>query len=124
VRYDPRENILYLNFEGLTLDADADVEALEVIIERRLAPIERRVHAIVNYDNFSLAPAAADAFWAVVARNQALHFLSSSRHSSSAFFRRQLAGHLAPVHLEQTVYRDSGAAKDGLRRTPTTTRSQ
>jgi len=123
VRYDPRENIVYLNFEGLTLDTDADVEAMEVIVERRLAGIERRVHAIVNYDNFSLAPAAAPAFWAVVAHNQASYFLSSSRHSSSAFFRRQLAGHLAPVHLEETVYRDSGAAKDGLRRAPTTTRS-
>jgi propionate CoA-transferase len=115
-RYDPRENIVYVNFEGLTLDSDADVVALEDFLEHRFARLGRRVHVIVNYDNFTLAPAAAAVFSAMVAHNQECFFLSSTRHSSSAFFRRQLAGHLAPAELEQSVYRDSQTAKDGLRR--------
>jgi propionate CoA-transferase len=117
-RYDAGENIVYLNFEGLTLDTDADVGALEEMLVHRLAALGHRVHAIVNYDNFNLAPAAAESFWAIVAHNQEHYFLSSSRHSSSAFFRRQLAGHLTAARLEQTVYRDPQTAKDGLRREP------
>ena len=76
---------------------------------------------IVNYDNFALAPAAAEAYSAMVAHNQEHYFISSTRHSTNAFFRRQLAGHLAPAHLEQTVYRDLQAARDALSPEPTPT---
>jgi propionate CoA-transferase len=119
VRYDPHENVAYVNFEGLTLDTDADVAQLANFLDDRFAALGQRVHVIVNYDNFALAPAASDAFSAMVAWNQERYFASSTRHSTNAFFRRQLAGHLARAKLERTVYRDLQAAKDGLRRTPT-----
>jgi propionate CoA-transferase len=114
VRYDPHENVAYVNFEGLTLDTDADVAQLANFLDDRFAATGRRVHVIVNYDNFTLAPAATEAFSAMVARNQERYFVSSTRHSTNAFFRRQLAGHLAGAKLERTVYRDLQAAKDGL----------
>ncbi|MDQ1514290.1 MAG: propionate CoA-transferase [Actinomycetota bacterium] len=116
VRYDPRENIAYVNFEGLTLDSEADVARLTDFFDDRFGAIGQRVQVIVNYDNFALAPAAADAFSAMVAHNQERYFVSSTRHSTNAFFRRQLAGHLAPAHLEQTVYPDLQAAKEALSR--------
>jgi propionate CoA-transferase len=123
VRYDPRENIAYVNFEGLTIDSAADVGELGTFLDNRFEALGQRIHVIVNYDNFALAPAAAEAFAAMAAHNRDRYFLSSTRHSTNAFFRRQLAGHLAPAHLERTVYRDQAAAKDALRReaTPTTT---
>jgi propionate CoA-transferase len=122
LRYDERENIVYVNFEGLTIDTVADVAVLRESLDKRFDALGgRRVHAIINYDNFSLAAAAAEAFWTLVADNQERHLLSSSRHSSSAFFRRQLAGHLAPAHLERTVYRDPQTAKEGLSRRPAPT---
>jgi len=117
-RYDPNENLAYVNFEGLTLDSDVEVGRLANFLDDRFAALGRRFHVIVNYDNFNLAPAAAESFWAIVAHNQEHYFLSSSRHSSSAFFRRQLAGHLTAAALEQTVYRDPQTAKDGLHREP------
>jgi propionate CoA-transferase len=121
LRYDPRENIAYVNFEGLTLDSDADVDRLATFFDDRFGALGQRVHVIVNYDNFALAPAATDAFSAMVAHNQECYFISATRHSTNAFFRRQLAGHLTPAHLEQTVYRDLATAKDALGREPTPT---
>ena len=122
IRYDAGENIAYVNFEGLTLDEDADVAQLRAFFDDRFGVLGQRVHVIVNYDNFTLAPAAAEAFSAMVAHNQEQYFISSTRHSTNAFFRRQLAGHLAPAHLERTVYRDLPAAKQALsRREPTPT---
>jgi propionate CoA-transferase len=119
VRYDPEENVAYVNFEGLTLDTDAEVAQLADFLDERFAALGRHVHVIVNYDNFALAPAATEAFSAMVARNDERYFASSTRHSTNAFFRRQLAGHLSRAKLEWTVYRDLQAAKDGLRREPT-----
>jgi propionate CoA-transferase len=89
IRYDPCENIAYMNFEGLTLDSDTDVARLEAFFADRFGALGQRVHVIVNYDNFTLAPAATEAFSAMVARNQDRYFLSSTRHSTNAFFRRQ-----------------------------------
>jgi propionate CoA-transferase len=113
-RYDPKENLAYVNFEGLTLDSDVEVGRLANFLDDRFAALGRRFHVIVNYDNFALAPAAGQAFSAMVEHNQEHYFLSSTRHSTNAFFRRQLAGHLAPAHLERTVYRDVEAAKGAL----------
>jgi len=121
IRYDPRENTAYVNFEGLTLDSDGDVARLANFCDDRFAALGQRVHVIVNYDNFALAPAAAEAFSAMVAHNQEHYFVSSTRHSTNAFFRRQLAGHLTAAHLEQTVYRDLQTAKDALSREPAPT---
>jgi propionate CoA-transferase len=121
VRYDPRENIAYVNFEGLTLDSDADVDRLASFFDEAFGALGRRVHVIVNYDNFALAPAATETFSAMVAHNQERYFISSTRHSTNAFFRRQLAGHLAPANLERTVYRDLEAAKSALQREPSPT---
>jgi len=95
--------------------------ALEAVLERRITAIGHRVRVIVNYDNCTLAPVPAEAYQAVGAHNEERYFLSSSRHSSSAFFRRQLAGHLTPAGLERTVYRDPQGAKNGLRRRPART---
>jgi propionate CoA-transferase len=114
VCYDPQENLVYVNFEGLTLDSDVEVGRLANFLDDRFAALGRRFHVIVNYDNFALAPAAGKAFSAMVEHNQENYFLSSTRHSTNAFFRRQLAGHLAPAHLERTVYRDVEAAKGAL----------
>ena len=69
IRYDPRENIAYVNFEGLTLDSDADVARLANFCDDRFAALGQRVHVIVNYDNFALAPAAPEAYSAMVAHN-------------------------------------------------------
>jgi propionate CoA-transferase len=121
VCYDPDENLAYVNFEGLTLDSDVEVGRLANFLDDRFAALGRRVHVIVNYDNFALAPSAGKAFSAMVEHNQERYFLSSTRHSTNAFFRRQLAGHLAPAKLERTVYRDIETAKDALRREPSPT---
>lgn len=116
VRYDAEENVAYVNFEGLTLDTAAEVALLAAFLDDRFAALGRRVHVIVNYDNFTLAPAATEAFAAMVAHNNERYFASSTRHSTNAFFRRQLAGHLAQARLEKSIYRDPVAAKNGLTR--------
>jgi propionate CoA-transferase len=118
VRYDPAENVAYVNFEGLTLDTDAEVAQLADFLDERFAALGQLVHVIVNYDNFALGPGATETFSAMVARNNERYFASSTRHSTNAFFRRQLAGHLVRAKLERTVYRDLQAARDGLRREP------
>jgi propionate CoA-transferase len=114
VQHDPVEDLVYVNFEGLTLDTEADAEQLAVDLDERLAAFGRRVDVIVNYDNFELAPAARERFHAMVRHNVEHHLRSSTRYSSSAFFRRQLGEDFAEAELASSIYRSFEEARAGL----------
>jgi propionate CoA-transferase len=89
-RFDAATDTVYVNFEGLRLVTAQDADGLARELDRRFAALDRRVHVVVNYDNFDLGPDAADPFFAMVKSNEERFFLSSTRYSTNAFFRRQL----------------------------------
>ncbi len=89
-RYDAAGETVYVNFEGLRLDTVEDARELAGELESRFSALGRRVHVVVNYDNFEVSPAAADEFFKMVGRNEERFFLSSTRYSTNAFLRRQL----------------------------------
>ena len=96
VRYDEEHETVYVDFEGLSLYTQDDVDALAAFLDERLSALGgAKVHAVVNYDDFTLHPDLALAYAAMVQRNTERYFRSSTRYSSSAFVRRQLAGQLS-----------------------------
>jgi len=105
VTYRPDADLLYLNFEGLRLDTEADAEALAVQLEPELAAYGRTMAAVVNYDNFWLAPAAADRYWAMIRHNTTHYLSSTTRYSTNAFFRHQLGERFSLARLDGHVYR-------------------
>jgi propionate CoA-transferase len=88
-RLDAATDTVYVDFEGLRLVTAHDADDLARELHRRFAALDRRVHVVVNYDNFDLGPDAADPFFAMVRRNEERFFLSSTRYSTNAFLRRQ-----------------------------------
>jgi propionate CoA-transferase len=114
LRYEPAENTLFVNFEGLSLQTGDEVRHLAEYLDRTLAAFGQRVNVIVNYDNFNLHPHVADAFFAMVRHNRDRYFLSSTRYSTNAFFRRQLADDFAQVAFGQPIYRSFDEARAGL----------
>ena len=105
VTYRPDADLLYLNFEGLRLDTEEDAEALAVQLEAELASYGRTLPAVVNYDNFFLAPAAADRYWAMIRHNTTHYLSSTTRYSTNAFFRHQLGERFSQARLDGHVYR-------------------
>jgi propionate CoA-transferase len=64
--YDPQQNLFFVNFERLPVRSRNDIRALKEAAEKKLAPLGRRVYAIVNYDNFSILPELLDEYSAMV----------------------------------------------------------
>ncbi|MBM3465755.1 MAG: acyl CoA:acetate/3-ketoacid CoA transferase, partial [Armatimonadetes bacterium] len=91
----PEEGLVFVNFEGLRLDTPAEVRALQSGLEAYFTAIGERVRVIVNYDNFEVAPAAEDAYFAMVRSNTEKFFISSVRYSTQAFLRRRTAAGFA-----------------------------
>ena len=54
VDYRADDNLVFINFEGLTVNTLDEAELLASFLNRRLHELGRRVNLIVNYDNFEL----------------------------------------------------------------------
>jgi len=105
VTYRPDVDLLYLNFEGLQLDTEQDADDLARGLESELKSYGRKLAAVVNYDNFRLAPPAADRYWAMIRHNTTHYLSSTTRYSTNAFFRHQLGETFSAARLDGHVYR-------------------
>lgn len=108
------DGCVYVNFEGLRLATEADVEELEGFLDAEFRRIGHRVHVVVNYDNFDLESSAQDAFFAMVRRNAERYFLSSTRYSTNAFYRHLLGRQFARAQLDQLIYPSFAEARRAI----------
>jgi propionate CoA-transferase len=115
VSYDAENNVVYANFEGMNIGTEEEADKLADYLDRYFSRLGRKVHVVVNYDNFDLGPAARDTFFAMVKHNEDDYFLSSTRYSTDAFFRHQLREDFAEADLEQRIYRNFDEARKSLR---------
>lgn len=98
--YDEDQATVFVNFEGLRLDTVADVEELSAKLDAYFQGLNQKVKAVVNYDNFMVAPVAETAYFIMVARNTERYFTSAVRYSTDAFFRRRYGKRFAGVRAE------------------------
>ena len=106
VEYRPDDNLVFVNFEGLTVTTADEAELLASYLNRRLHELGRRVNLIVNYDNFELGRPAEPRFFEMVREHERRYFLSSTRYSTDAFLRRKLGRAFADARLSQQIYRN------------------
>jgi propionate CoA-transferase len=101
--YRDEDNVLFCNFEGLTLATPEEASALAAQLDAKFRAIRHRVHVIVNYDNFEVLPTAEAEFLAMVKHNER-YSLSRTRYSTNAFFRRQLGQLFTAASLQHSLY--------------------
>jgi hypothetical protein len=97
-RFDPSEEILFIDFAGLRIDRREQVDELARLVRDAVAPHGRRVYAIVNYEGTEIAPEIIDYYGECIKQLQDRHALATVRYSSNGFTR--------------SVLRYLGAAKD------------
>lgn len=102
IHYHAEDNTLFLDFSGLRVNTSADVERVKGAVEAVLKPLERRVDAIINYDNFWSAPDVAEEYLDAVRYIQANYYEKASRFTTNGFDRIKLAKGLQ----ERQVTRD------------------
>jgi propionate CoA-transferase len=93
--YDARRNILFVNFEGLSVRTRKDVLELHRALEERCSAIGRKVRAIVNYDAFRVDEEMEKFYSDFVFVIERKYFEKVSRYTTSAFMRMKLGKLLA-----------------------------
>ena len=90
LRYDAAHNLLYINFEGLSVRSEADIDLIHEAVVHSLAGVGHKVAAIVNYDRFSITPELVDRYSQMVQDLMTHHYLDVTRYTNSTFLRAQL----------------------------------
>jgi propionate CoA-transferase len=120
--YDEEHNILFLNFERLTVKTSADVKAIQDEIERRLKAIGHKVYGIVNYDHFDLDPEVADEYVSMVKSLVDNYYFGVSRYTTSGFLRKKLGKALGGRGLAPHIYESASDALAHVRERASTRR--
>jgi propionate CoA-transferase len=107
--YDVAKNILFINFEGLDIRSQADIEAVRQAVSERLAPVGHRVYAVVNYDRFSIMPELVDDYIEMVKGLMETCYHDVTRFTSNTFLRARLG---EALEKRQIAARSFGTAAE------------
>ena len=112
--YDAEQNLFFVNFEGLSVRAPEDIDRILHAVESRLAPIGRKVAAIVNYDRFSIAPELIDDYTAMVKDLMDRHYSEVTRYTASTFLRARLGESFGKRVADPNIFETRGEAQQRL----------
>ena len=107
---DEGRNTLFINFEGYSVRSMADVNAIRTEVERLALPRGQRLQAVVNYDNFSIAPDVLDAYTDMIKELIARYYSRVTRYTTSSFLRAKLGKALAERSVAPHIYESAAEA--------------
>ena len=112
--YDQTEGVFFINFEGFGIRRREDIERVRRAVEERLAPLGRKVPAIVNYDHFTIAPELLDAYTDMVRDLVQRFYAGVTRYTTSAFLHLKLRDALRQRDVAPHIYEAREEAEDHL----------
>jgi propionate CoA-transferase len=102
--YDPERNILFLNFEGMHIRTEQDVEAVQKAVGERCREIGRRVAVIVNYAAYRIDDEVLDAYARMVRYMEENYYTTVTRYSTGAFLRMKLGDALTKRDVAPHIF--------------------
>ena len=90
VELDREHGVLFINFEGLSIDSADDIEAIETLVTHLLEPLGQRVAVVVNYDSFNILPPLLDTYTRMVQRLKRQFYSRVTRYGTGGFLKARL----------------------------------
>jgi propionate CoA-transferase len=113
--YDAKQNLLFINFEGLTISAADEIQRIRALVKETISLLGRKVHAIVNYDSFSIVPDLLDEYTEMVGYLTEHCYTGVTRYTTSGFLRMKLGEALSRRKLAPHIYETADEARVHLR---------
>jgi propionate CoA-transferase len=113
--YDEATNHFFVNLERFDLRNETDIERIRQIVVDRVAPLGKRVYAIVNYDNFTIETELLDAYSAMVHGLMNKYYAGVTRYTTSGFLRMKLGNALEKRGVAPHIYESAAEAEHTLR---------
>jgi propionate CoA-transferase len=114
--YDAQQDLFFVNLERFVVRSSADIKAIDKAAEAKLAPLGKRVYAIVNYDNFSIPPDLLDEYSSMVRSLTDRYYLGVSRYTTSGFLRIKLGEALEGRGVAPHIFESADEARSDWRK--------
>jgi len=108
--YDAQQELFFVNFEGFEVSDAATIAAICEMVAERLAPLGRKVPAVINYDNFSIAPDLMDQYVASVNQLAERYYSKVTRYAHSTFMRASLGRAFRRIEKDAALFANSAEA--------------
>ena len=112
--YDPAQNLFFVNFEGYAIKRQRDVTAVDQAVRSILAPLGKKVYAIVNYDNFTILDDVMEEYTRMVKSLVDDLYSGVTRYTTSAFLRKQLGEALSRRNVAPHIFESPVEAQRAL----------
>jgi propionate CoA-transferase len=87
---DEQAGVVYIDLDGYRVRTQRQVEEVREAVTGLVAPLGRKVAAIISYDACTIAPELHDAWFAMAADVESRFYNHVSRYTTSAFMRLKL----------------------------------
>jgi propionate CoA-transferase len=114
--YDPKENLFFVNFEGHAIKKRKDIRDAKEAVEKILAPLGKKVHTIVNYDNFTILPDLVEEYTEMVKSLVNKYYSGVTRYTTSTFLRMKLGDALQKRGVKPHIYESHEEAHKALKK--------
>jgi len=112
--YNARQGVLFIDFEGLVVRSAEDIAEIRAAVEGVVAPLGRKVDAVVNYDRFSIVPELVNAYVDMVKGLMDAHYRTVTRYTGNSFLRMKLGEELEKRRIAPHFYESAKEARRGL----------
>ena len=93
-----------------------EIADIRLAVENVLQPLGKKVHTIVNYDNFSILPELVDEYTEMVKHLMDHYYTGVTRYTTSAFLRMKLGDALEKRSVAPHIYESSEEARRALKK--------
>jgi propionate CoA-transferase len=101
--YDADANTVYLNYAGMRVRNETDIQVIVQGVDALLRPLGKRVHAVVNYERFSCDDDVFEKYVDAVKYVEDAYYLDVKRYTSGAFLRHKLGSELVKRDIVSEV---------------------
>ncbi|MFZ2958167.1 MAG: acyl CoA:acetate/3-ketoacid CoA transferase [Candidatus Ozemobacteraceae bacterium] len=102
--YSKKDEVFFVNFEGYSIKTPAQIHEIKERVIAILSPLQKRVRAIVNYDNFLILPDVVDEYSAMVKQLCDKYYSDVTRYTTSTFLRMKLGEALSNRGVAPHIY--------------------
>ncbi|MYN16696.1 acyl CoA:acetate/3-ketoacid CoA transferase [Rugamonas sp. FT107W] len=108
--YDAQQELFFVNFEGFEVSDAETIAEICALVAERLAPLGRKVPAVINYDNFSIAPELMDQYVESVNQLAERYYSKVTRYAHSTFMRASLGRAFRRIEKDAALFANSAEA--------------
>lgn len=113
--YDAIQNIFFVDFDGLNVTSQEEIDQIKKEVVSVVAPVGRKVDVIVNYDNFAIVPELVPPYLDMVKYLVEHYYAKVTRYTTNAFLRMHLGEALQKLRLEPGMHPSGERARRALR---------